>query len=223
MLLKRELNQQVYFFIVHPVGMGGDDRRPRPAASPFHFAALHGENDVVAARITGNDLELRAKHAIQNARELNGVVAWAGAADDHLCGLDVFDLGDFRSAPRHAHANFVAGAAYPAEIRCLELSSRKPEQRVERYAATKRSEYAAVSRRGFGQPICQAQAAGPFHVLWDDGRVARNVLCDMPRQYPGVQIVAAPDAVSDVELDVLALIEVGRGLRECACACGKHQ
>ncbi len=83
-LCERQLHQDVDRLVVDPALVRRQHARPRPAAAALHLAALHRQRDVVAARIAGDDLELGAEHAVEDARELIGVGRRAGAADDQL-------------------------------------------------------------------------------------------------------------------------------------------
>src|ERR1700691_4872848 len=137
--------------------MSGNNGRPGPAAAPLDLAALHGKDDVIAAGIAGNNSKLHAKRTVEHSRELDGVVAGAGAANSHLRFENIFDFRDFRNFPGSTNAHFIVSAANPTEFGGLELGARKPEQRVEGNAATDRSEYSPVLRRDFGEPIRQSE------------------------------------------------------------------
>ena len=56
--------------------------------------------------------------------------------------------------------------------------------------------------------ICCAQAAGPRHVLYDDGRIAWNMPAEMARHQPREQVVAAADPIADDQGDGPALVEI---------------
>src|SRR5262249_53691484 len=150
--------------------------RPGPAATALHFAALHGEADVVAARIAGDDLHLGAEHAIDDARELVGISRRSGAADYEFLGESVFDLVDAGGIPGNAGADFVVGAADPVELAGVELRRLIAEKRIEGGAARNGADHRAVLRQGVVERIGKAEAAGAVHVLDDDSGVARYVL-----------------------------------------------
>src|SRR5262249_29619906 len=200
--------------VVDPALVGRQHARPRPAAASLHLAALHGERDIVAAGIAGHDLELGAEHAVDDARELVGVGGLAGAADDQFLRHDVFQLGDAARLPGDADADLVVGAADPGELVGLELRALGAEQRIEGGAAAEGGDRRAVLRADIVDPVGKPQAAGAFHVLRDDGRVAGDVLAQMAGKHAGIEIVGAADAVADIELDVAALVELRGRLRE---------
>src|SRR5262249_12900033 len=58
----------------------------------------------------------------------------------------------------------------------------------------------------------EPQAAGALHVLHHDRRVARDVLAQVPSDGPRIEVVAAADAVADVEVEGTAFVEVPRAL-----------
>src|SRR5207248_4301831 len=111
------------------------------------FAALHGERDVVATGIAGDELHLRAEDAVHRLGEEIGIGARTGAADEHLPRIQVFELRDAALAPGGADAHFIVGAADPAEFRRGELGAWRAEQRIERDATADGAEDAAVARR----------------------------------------------------------------------------
>ena len=125
--------------------------------------------------------------------------------------------------PGHAHAHLVVGAADPGELGAVELHALGREHRIETGAAADDGEHRAVLRRDPIHPVGEPQAAGAFHVPRDDVRPSGDVLADVAGERAGVEIVAAADAVADIELDVPALVELGRGLRGGERQRPKHQ
>ena len=65
------------------------------------------------------------------------------------------------------------------------------------------------------------------HVLHDDRGIARDVLAEMPRGHPRLQVVAAADAGADDEGDLLAGVEIlgrrGRRTDSAAVAAAANQ
>src|SRR5262249_50840032 len=193
--------------------VGRDQARPRPSAAALHLAAFHGEHHLAAARIAADDLHLGAEHAVENARELVGVGTHRGAADGDLLGEQVLELLDARGGvPRHAHAHLVVGAADPGELGAVELGALLAEDRIEPGAAADGGDHAAVLWGDAEHPVGEPQAAGAFHVLRHDRRIAGDVLGEVARDDAGVEVIATADAVADVEIERLALVEVGRAL-----------
>jgi hypothetical protein len=66
------------------------------------------------------------------------------------------------------------------------------------------------------EPVGEPQRAGALHVLRHAPSDCRDVLAHVAREHAGVEIVGAADAVADVEIDGLALVEVGDALRAAA-------
>src|SRR5205085_5983613 len=73
---------------------------------------------------------------------------------------------------------------------------------------------AAVPGCDVVEEVGELQAAGALEVLRHDRRIARDVLAEVACDHAGIEIVGAADAVADVKLNVAALVERRRGLRE---------
>src|SRR5581483_5718548 len=69
-----------------------------------------------------------------------------------------------------------------------------------------------VAWRHVRHPVGEPQAARAFHILRHHRGIARNVLAEMPGEHAGVEIVTTADAIADIKLDGLALVEIGRAL-----------
>ena len=128
-------------------------------------------------------------------------------------GQEVVEFGDLGAAvPHHADADLVIGAADPVEPVAVELRGLVAEQRIEAGAAADGADHRAVLVGDVVEPVGEPQAAGAFHVLRRHLRIAGNVLAEMARDQPRVDVVAAADAVADHHVDGLALVELGRRL-----------
>ena len=112
-----------------------------------------------------------------------------------------------------ADAHFIIGAADPGEFRGVESRAGFAKERIERGAAAGRADDGAVIRRSGVKIIGEPQAAGAFHILRHDGRIAGDVAAEPARDQARIKIVAAADAVADVEIDRFAAIEIGDALR----------
>jgi hypothetical protein len=88
-----------------------------------YFAAFHGQNDIVAARISGDDVEFRAQHRVERAGKLNGVITGPVAADRQFLGAGVVERLDARRVPRDAYAHLIVRTADPGESRSVELGA----------------------------------------------------------------------------------------------------
>ena len=113
---------------------------------------------------------------------------------------------------RDADGDLVIGAADPGEFRRVILRSAFIEQRIEGDAACGRAEDGAVARRRRIEKIGEPEAPGALHVLRHDGRISRNVLADMPRQEPAIKVIAAADAIADLQIDRSCRHRMRRGL-----------
>ena len=132
-------------------------------------------------------------------------------------GQEVLEFHDLGAAvPHHADADLVIGAADPVEPVAVELRGLVAEQRIEAGAAADGADHRAVLVGDVVEPVGEPQAAGAFHVLRRHRRIAGNVLAEVARDQPRVDVVAAADAVADHHLDGLALVELGRRLGGCA-------
>ena len=118
--------------------------------------------------------------------------------------------------PGDADADLVVGAADPVELGRVELRALVAEQRIEAGAAADDAEGRAVLGADIVEPVGEPQAAGALHVLRHDVRIAGNVLAHVAREHARIEVVAAADAVADIEIDGLALVEVGHALRAAA-------
>ena len=127
----------------------------------MHFAALEREADIVAARITGDDLEFGAEHRVDQSGKLVGVVAGAGRADGERLGVEIVKFGKAGRSERDADAHLVVGAADPGEFRGVELCAIFVEKRIERCTAANRADDGAVVRRRRIEIIGKAKTAGP--------------------------------------------------------------
>src|SRR5262249_14748616 len=192
------------------------DARPRPAAAPLHFAALHRQNDIVAAGVTFDDLEMRAKRAVEHARELIGVGAGAGAADRQLLDKQILELGDAGFPHCDADAYLVVGAADPIEFLRIEGVALSDQERIESNAAPDRADRGTVARHDAKKVIGETKAAGAFEVFRHQCRIARDMRAEMPADHPRVEIIGAADAVADIKVDGAALVKTFGILRRGA-------
>ena len=71
----------------------------------------------------------------------------------------------------------------------------------------------AIFRSSRVKPVYQPQTTGAFHVFDNDGWISWNMLSEMPSNQPGIKIVAGADAIADIKIDCLALIEIRHVLR----------
>ena len=86
------------------------------------------------------------------------------------------------------------------------------------------------SRGAWLKTNCRPDVAGARHVARNDGRIARDVVGEMPRHHAGIGIEAAPNPGADHEIDRLALVKIGlrggrrrgqqgRGQQDRQCPC----
>ncbi len=157
---------------------------------------------------------MRAEHAVEHARELIGIGAGAGAADRELLGEQVLEFGDAGILHRHADADFVIGAADPAEFLRVEGVALADQQRIEGDAAADRAERGAVLRRDAIKIIGEPQTAGAFHVLRHQRRIAGDMRAHVAADHARIEVVGAAGRVADIEVDIAVLVEVLDALRE---------
>jgi hypothetical protein len=222
-LVERELDQHDHFLLVDPRFVRRLHARPRPAAAAIDLAALHRHHHVVAAGIAFDDLEMRAEHVVEHARELIGVGAGAGAADGKLLGEQILEFGDAGILQRHTDADLVVGAAEPVEFLCIELVALADQERIEGDAAADGAERRAVLRRHAVEPVGEPQAAGAFHVARYQGRVSGNVRAHVTADHARIKVVGAAGRVADIFVDIAAFVEIGRALRGSETCCPAQQ
>src|SRR5262249_50770911 len=97
-------------------------------------------------------------------------------------------------------------AAEPCEFGGIERSTDK--QRRDRHAAREGADDGAVFRGGIVEIENGALTACPFAVLRNDTGLPRNVLAQMPREQPALEIVAAAGGEADDEGHVAAAIKI---------------
>ena len=218
MLAQRELGQEVDLLALDPFPAGRLDARPRPATAAADLAALHRQQHFVAAAIAADEPHAGAEHAVDDLGELIGVGAGAGMGDHQLLRQHVVESRDAARVPRHAEADFAAGAADPGELGRVELRGLVAEQRLEGGRAIDGPETGPVARRGVVEQVCEPQAAGALDVLRHDRRIARNVLAHVAGEHARMGVVAAADGRADADLDRPALVEFRRCLRRAGVA-----
>ena len=127
-----------------------------------------------------------------------------------------------RLVPCQRHRGLAVEAADPAEFLDLEARAGRIGQLGEQHAALDQRHGGAVLGRAAEQEIGAGHAAGGRHVLHDDGRIAGDVLGEMPRRGARLQVVAAADAGADDEGDLLAGVEILCAPAEPRAAHGDH-
>ena len=96
------------------------DQPQRPSTS----LALHGEVDVVAARIAGDELDLGAEHVAQDQREGVRIGADRAAAEAELALEHVVPGFDRRGLPGGADAGLAGDGAEPGQFGRIEVGGR---------------------------------------------------------------------------------------------------
>ena len=213
MLLVGELDQDVDLLLVEPLAVHALHARPGEGAAALRLAALDRDRHLVAAGIAADDLELGAKHAVEDLRHGLAFVARSGGGDDQFLLPHLLEGRDAGLVPRGAQAHLVVGAAEPEEFLGVELRALHAEQRPERAAASHGGERGAVLRRLLVHEVGQPDRARAFHVARHDRRVAGNVLADVARDHAAVEVVGAAGREADIHADGLAFVELGDRLR----------
>ena len=106
------------------------------------------------------------------------------------------------------HSRFDAGRAQPVELGGVEARFFHAEQWRQRRAVLNESDHAAVARGGAEQIIHGNQAAGAWHVLHHDRRIAGNMSADIAADRSGEGVVAAAGAAADDECNGFAFVEL---------------
>src|SRR5262249_4783775 len=81
------------------------------------------------------------------------------------------------------------------------------QQRIDAGGAGERADGPAVLRCRRIDEVRGLQRARTWHVLRHHGRVAGNMLADVAREVPTVQVVAAANREADYQIDGFALVE----------------
>ncbi len=218
MLLQRELDEHNHALVFDPGPVRRFHARPRPAAASLHLAALHRQNDVVAARIAFDDLKMRAEHAVEHTRELIGIGAGAGATDGQVFDEEILEFCDAGLPQSDANADLVIGAADPVELLRVEGVALADQQRIEGNAAADRADCGTIVRRDAIKVIGEAKTAGAFEIFRHNRGTAGDMRAEMPADHPRIKVIGAADAIADIEIDGAAFVEVCRALCQRVCA-----
>src|SRR5690349_10289815 len=125
--------------------MPGLDRAPRQTAQAVDLAALHGERDLVGARVAGYQLDRRTEHVLIEARENVRLRAWPLAAERRRFLQEIVPGLHRRGVPGDAGRDVVGDAAEPGELGAVEGRAAF-QQRIDAGGAGERSDRAAVLR-----------------------------------------------------------------------------
>src|SRR5262249_62417287 len=106
----------------------------RPTAIAFDLAALHGERDLVAARIAGDHLELRADELVERFRIAQRARARTGRTDDGLASDHISDRLHRHAMPDDAEERVARPSADPVEAPRVIGRLRIAEHRLEHRA-----------------------------------------------------------------------------------------
>jgi hypothetical protein len=83
-------------------------------------------------------------------------------------------------------------------------------ERLECNGILQQTDDGAVPRCNVVHVICGRDAAGSRQVLRDDGGISGNVLAEMLGESARIDVVAATHRCADDQLDIFALVEIGR-------------
>ena len=198
--------------VAQPGRLGRLPARPGIVAR-LDLAALHRQVDLVAARIAGDDLEFGAEKLVHHRGIDVGDGALAGGAGDDLLLAQVVDgLHAGREPHRHGLDHRRHGAE-PVEFHGIELHALGADRLRRRKIVAEHADVGAVARRLREQVVRHLDAAGAGHVLRHHGGIAGDVLAEVARDQPRLQVVFAADADADQHVDGLAAVEIGDRLR----------
>ena len=198
---------------LHPVLAMGLEARPGKCPAAVDLAALHGEVHLAAAGIAGDDLQLETEDVAQHVGHHDAFGADAGAGNDQLACPQVLPGLHAGTARGHGDAGVGVDAADPVELDRIVLGvGGIAEQRLERNAALRCADMQAVLGRDIGDVVGHDQAAAARHVAHDHLRLTRQVAAEIFGEQPRVEVVAAAGRETDIDGDVLALVELRRRL-----------
>src|SRR5207244_11033358 len=118
--------------------------------------------------------------------------------------LRIIECAHTGRVPGNADADLVVGAADVVEPPAVVLRALVAQERLECRGSRHCPERGAILGSDIVEPVGEPHAASTFHVLWEDGRIAWNVLAKMAGDHACVKVVAAADADIDVNLDGFA-------------------
>ena len=174
-------------------------------ATPFDLLALHGEIDVLPARIASDDLEFRAQHIVHERRHLYGGRARARRADLRHALLGVLEGLGLRRVPDGQHLRRIAHVADPVELPQIGLEGRvEPERLIGRQSLADHGEDRAVFWREFSDPVGRHDAAAARHVDRHDRRIAGDVAPHVAGEKSGILVVTAAGRRADDHLHLAA-------------------
>ena len=131
------------------------------------------------------------------------------AAHHRLTCQRILEGARLRGLEGRADAGRDIGAAEILELGRLEARLHAlVEQRADDHPGKDHADGQAILRRARIEVVGEVDAAGARHVLDHDRRLARDVLGNMPRQRPRVDVVAAAGIAADDHGDGLLGVEV---------------
>src|SRR5216683_5575317 len=119
-LFQSRLDDDVDRFVVEPVGMAALQGAPGQPAESVDLSALHGERDIIGARIAGDQLGFGAEDVSVQLREHVRIGTRTLAAERGRLGEKVIPRPDPGGAPGDAEARILGNAAEPGEFRSVE-------------------------------------------------------------------------------------------------------
>src|SRR5262245_15121412 len=189
------------------------DGGPGEAAIAIELAPFHGNPDRAAVGIAEHGLESRSEHGVEQLREVVALGRCAGRADRDLAALGVLDRSHAALAPGDAGRDVAVHASEPAEFLRVIARLYLAVERLRHETWPRMRDHAAIARRDIVEVVEHDDAAGARHVLRHQHGLARNVLAEVARQEPQVEIVAGADAVANQHAHPLVLVEtLDRGL-----------
>jgi hypothetical protein len=180
------------------------------AGAPLDLAAFHRQADLGGALVAGHELEPGPDHAVHDGRIDDGVGAGAGPAHQHVALGGVRDRFYARRMPGVDRGIAGRGRGEPVEIGGVELNAFAAVQDLRHHEDRNEGRDDGAVPGGLAEDeIGRPDVAGARHVAWNDGRIARNVVGEMPRHYAGIGIETAPYPGADDQIDGLAPVVVG--------------
>ena len=167
------------------------------------LAILDGHDGFLGAEITGDQLDLRLQHLVQDDRIGVGIRARPGPRDDHFLVAQILDGLEGRGSIGQAHAHILAHRADPGELAHVIAGVAGADQRLDHRSARECADGRAIARGGLGEKTRRADAAGAGHVLHHHIGRSRDIFAHVPRQRAGQQVDAPARRARHIDGDGL--------------------
>src|SRR6185312_11244437 len=194
---------------LEPIRVRQLEAGPGPADAALDLAALHREILGTVAGIAANLLELGCEKPVQRPRSHAALRALH--RHDHRPRADLLPARYSGRVPNRGNTDLGVETADPIEVqRRLEGGLRvlAVEQRLRGEAAVDDAPGGAIPFGDVIKIVHREHAPGTGHVARHDARMSGYESHDMLRHEPGIEVVAGPGFIADIQIDRLAREEV---------------